>query len=49
VSCYAEEDADQRISITTAGMGAVESWLDQAAPLFGRWPPEDLAADDATG
>ena len=49
VNCYAEQDADQRISITTAGMGAVESWLNQSAPLFGRWPPEDLAADDATG
>ncbi len=37
------------ISITIAGTIAVESWLDQTAPLFGGWPPDQPAADDATG
>jgi Clp amino terminal domain, pathogenicity island component len=40
---------DELISITIAGTIAVESWLDQIAPLFGGWPPEHPAADDATG
>jgi hypothetical protein len=49
VNCEEEQDGDQRISITAAGFSAVQSWLDQTAPLFGRWPPDDPAADDATG
>jgi hypothetical protein len=49
VNCSEEQDGDQRISITTAGLSAVERWLAQMAPLFGRWPRDELAADDATG
>ena len=49
VSCQEEQDGDQRISITTAGFGAVERWLAQTAPLFGRWPPDLTDVDDATG
>jgi hypothetical protein len=37
------------ISITIAGSIAVQSWLNQIAPLFGGWPPDHPAADDATG
>jgi hypothetical protein len=44
-----EQGDDPRISITGAGLLAVQSWLEQAAPLFGRWPPDQPAADDATG
>jgi hypothetical protein len=43
-----EGDGDQRISITTAGLIAVQSWLDQTAPLLGGWPTGNPAADDAT-
>ncbi len=49
VSCQDEQDGDQRISITTAGFSAVQRWLAQIAPLFGRWPPDLPDADDATG
>ena len=49
VNCQEEEDSDQRISITNAGFIAVQSWLDQSAPLFGGWPPDHPSADDATG
>ena len=42
-------DGDQRISITAAGVSAVERWLANSAPLFGAWPPDHPAADDATG
>ena len=48
VSCEEEQDGDQRISITTAGLSAVQRWLAQTAPLFGRWPPDFTDADDAT-
>ncbi|MFZ0973417.1 MAG: Clp protease N-terminal domain-containing protein [Solirubrobacteraceae bacterium] len=44
-----EQDGDQRISITTAGVSAVQRWLAHTAPLFGRWPPDLPDADDATG
>jgi hypothetical protein len=40
---------DELISITIAGSITVQSWLDQIAPLFGGWPPDHPAADDATG
>jgi len=43
------EDGEQRISITTVGLTAVRRWLEQIAPLFGRWPPDHPAVDDATG
>jgi hypothetical protein len=49
VNCQEEQDGEQRISITTAGFSAVQSWLDQTAPLLGRWPPDHPAVDDATG
>jgi len=49
VSCQEEQDGDERISITTAGFSAVQRWLAQTAPLFGRWPPDLADADDATG
>jgi hypothetical protein len=42
-------DDDWMISITIAGSIAVRSWLDQIAPLFGGWPPDHPAVDDATG
>ncbi len=48
VSCQEEQDDDQRISITTSGFSAVQRWLAQTAPLFGRWPPDLPDADDAT-
>jgi hypothetical protein len=40
---------DELISITIAGSIAVQSWLGQIAHLFGGWPPDHPAADDATG
>jgi DNA-binding MarR family transcriptional regulator len=40
---------DELISITIAGSITIQSWLDQIAPLFGQWPPDHPAADDATG
>jgi len=48
VSCEELED-DQLVAITIAGRIAVQSWVDQIAPLFGRWPPDHPGADDATG
>jgi hypothetical protein len=49
VSSQEEHAGEPRISLTIAGAIAVESWIDQAAPLFGRWPPDHPAADDAIG
>jgi hypothetical protein len=49
VSCQEEQDGDQTISITTAGVNAFQRWLAQTAPLFGRWPPDRPDVDDATG
>ena len=49
VRCEEDFDDEQLISITIAGTIAVERWLDQIAPLFGGWPPDHPAADDATG
>jgi hypothetical protein len=49
VNCEDEQEDDQRITITTAGLIAVQSWLERTTPLFGRWPPDQPAADDATG
>jgi hypothetical protein len=49
VSCQEEQDGDQRISITTGGVSAVQRSLAQTAPLFGRWPPDLPDVDDATG
>ena len=49
VNCSEEQDGDQHISITTAGSSAVKRWLAHAASVFGRWPPDEPAADDATG
>jgi hypothetical protein len=43
-----EQDDDQRVSITPAGVGQVDDWLARCAPVFGRWPPDFAAADDAT-
>jgi hypothetical protein len=49
VTCSEEQDGDYRVSITAAGLSAVERWLARTAPLFARWPPDEPAADDATG
>ena len=49
VRCQEEHDDDQRVAITTAGFTAVQRWLAQTAPLFGEWPPDHAAADDAIG
>jgi hypothetical protein len=49
VHCEDEQDGEGRVSITTTGVRAVHAWLQQAAPLFGNWPPDHPAADDATG
>ena len=49
VGCQDEQDGEQRISITTAGLNAVQLWLVQTAPIFGRWPPDRPDVDDATG
>jgi Clp amino terminal domain, pathogenicity island component len=46
VTCQEEQDGDQRISITAAGFSAVQRWLAQTAPLFGRWPPDLPDAGD---
>ncbi len=47
--CRSEQDDDERISITTAGASRIQRWLRATIPLFGRWPPDNPAADDATG
>ncbi|HUA49218.1 MAG TPA: Clp protease N-terminal domain-containing protein [Solirubrobacteraceae bacterium] len=44
-----EKGGELRISVTIAGCAAVRRWLEQAAPLFGTWPPDHPAADDAIG
>jgi Clp amino terminal domain, pathogenicity island component len=49
VDCQDEQDGDQRISITNAGLTAVHGWLERVVPLFGRWPPDSPAVDDAIG
>lgn len=36
-------------TLTEAGREVVERWLGRVAPLFGAWPPDHPAADDATG
>jgi Clp amino terminal domain, pathogenicity island component len=43
----AEQDDDQRISITADGVSLVHRWLQHVAPIFGQWPPDHAAADDA--
>ena len=48
VSCT-EEDEDERFFITTQRLGRVDRWLRHAILLFGTWPPDHAAADDATG
>jgi len=47
--CSPEQEDDERISITTSGAGQVHQWLGHAITLFGQWPPEEAAADDAIG
>lgn len=47
IVCTAEQDGDERISITAAGVRSVDGWLRHAVPLFGQWPPDHAAADDA--
>ena len=49
VSAQEEQDGERRISITIAGSITVQSWIDRTASLFGRWPPDHPAADDAIG
>ena len=48
VNCYDEQDDDQLIRITTAGLSALHAWLERAAALFGAWPPDTPGADDVT-
>ena len=43
----AEQDDDERISITAAGAARVDDWLRRTVSPFGRWPPDQQAADDA--
>jgi Clp amino terminal domain, pathogenicity island component len=43
------EDDEGQLSITAAGLIAVRRWLEGIAPRFGRWPPDQPTADDATG
>ena len=47
VTSAREQDDDVRITITAAGAAGVDEWLRRTASLFGRWPPDDPAADDA--
>jgi Clp amino terminal domain, pathogenicity island component len=47
IVCSAEQDGDERVSITAAGISSVRAWLRHAIPLFGQWPPAHAAADDA--
>jgi hypothetical protein len=43
-----EQDDDERISITADGVSMVHQWLQHVVPLFGQWPPDNAAVDDAT-
>jgi hypothetical protein len=43
----AEQDDDVRISITGAGAARIDDRLRRTVTLFGRWPPDDPAVDDA--
>jgi hypothetical protein len=47
IVCSDEQDGDERLSITAAGVSQVHHWLRQVVPLFGRWPPDHAGADDA--
>ena len=47
IVCSDEQDDDERLSITAAGVSQVHQWLRQVVPLFGRWPPDHAGADDA--
>jgi Clp amino terminal domain, pathogenicity island component len=42
-----EQDDDERISITADGVSVVHQWLPRVIPLFGQWPPDHAAVDDA--
>jgi hypothetical protein len=44
-----EQDDDERIVLTAAGATWVRQWLRGAVTLFGQWPPDNVAADDAIG
>ena len=47
LSAAEQDDDDERISITSAGAAQVDDWLRRTVSLFGRWPPDQQAADDA--
>jgi hypothetical protein len=47
IVCSDEQDGDERLSITAAGVSQVHHWLREVVPLFGRWPPDHAGADDA--
>jgi hypothetical protein len=46
IVCTDEQDGDERLSVTAAGVSQVHQWLRQVVPLFGRWPPDHAGADD---
>lgn len=46
---YDADTEDLGVVVTPEGVSAVEAWLELAASLFERWPPEVPGVDDATG